>query len=117
MNNGQLTQANINVKNFKPGNALVEVDATKTVTLILQQTSYPGWNAKVDGANAKVESANNFLTSVQLNAGSHQVEFFYQPYYLWMAWVTIVMTLLLLIATVILAMRKLFHQHQLRSAT
>lgn len=47
--------------------------------LVLADSYYPGWNAYVDGRQEKIYRANLFFRAVPLPAGTHTVEFRYEP--------------------------------------
>ena len=47
--------------------------------LVLSDTYYPGWKALVDGKPEKIYQANYAFRAVPLNAGTHKVEFVYDP--------------------------------------
>lgn len=47
--------------------------------LILNDTFYPGWRAQVDGQPATIYRANALVRAVRVAAGSHTVEFIYDP--------------------------------------
>ena len=47
--------------------------------LLLSQTYYPGWKALVDGQEAPVFDVDLLLTGVALPAGSHEVQFVFDP--------------------------------------
>jgi hypothetical protein len=47
--------------------------------LFLSDTYYPGWRALVDGAETSIYRANHAFRAVYLPAGSHTVEFVYDP--------------------------------------
>jgi hypothetical protein len=51
--------------------------------LLLTDTFYPGWVARVDGAEVPIQRANIYFRAVPLEAGSHQVELTYQPLLFW----------------------------------
>lgn len=57
----------------------VEVDAHRSALLILADTWYPGWRARVDGADAPMLRADGVLRAVAVPAGSHVVSFRYRP--------------------------------------
>lgn len=62
------------------GNA-VTIRAASLVAgwLILADAYYPGWRAAIDGAPIEIQLANAAFRAVKLPAGSHQVEFRYEP--------------------------------------
>ena len=47
--------------------------------LVLSDTYYAGWEAYVDGEKKKIYRANYTFRAVPLCAGTHQVEFVYDP--------------------------------------
>jgi len=47
--------------------------------LVLLDSWFPGWRVRVDGEPAAVLRANYFYRAVQLPAGEHDVEFYYEP--------------------------------------
>lgn len=48
--------------------------------LVLADTWYPGWQAKVDGQPVEILRANHAFRAVYLGAGEHTVEMFYRPW-------------------------------------
>jgi hypothetical protein len=47
--------------------------------LVLSEISYPGWIVTVDGKRSSISEFNHILRSVELEKGSHEVEFRYIP--------------------------------------
>jgi uncharacterized membrane protein YfhO len=47
--------------------------------LVLSDTHYPGWVARVDGVEQEVLKANYLFRAVRLSAGAHRVELAYEP--------------------------------------
>jgi hypothetical protein len=47
--------------------------------LILSDTFYPGWEATIDDAPAEIQLANEAFRAVAFPAGSHTIEFRYEP--------------------------------------
>ena len=47
--------------------------------LVLSDTYYPGWKAFVDGKETKIYRADYTFRAIPLNAGTHRVEFVYDP--------------------------------------
>jgi uncharacterized membrane protein YfhO len=45
----------------------------------LNDTYFPGWKAFVDGQETKIYRADYTFRAIPLNAGTHQVEFIYDP--------------------------------------
>jgi hypothetical protein len=68
------------------GPHVVEVRAVtdRPAFLVLTDTWYPGWTARVDGGPTRLWRANHAFRAVSLPAGEHRVEFRYEP-----AWLTL----------------------------
>ena len=68
-------------KFVRDGNTSValSVDAARPGQLILADTWYPGWQAKVDGHDATIRPANGSFRAVAVPAGRHTVTFDYKP--------------------------------------
>jgi hypothetical protein len=47
--------------------------------LVLSDTYYPGWKAVVDGNTKKIYRADYAFRAIPLGAGTHQIEFVYDP--------------------------------------
>jgi hypothetical protein len=48
-------------------------------TLVLSDPMYPGWQADLDGQRAAVSTSRGLLRSVEIPAGSHEVQFVFTP--------------------------------------
>jgi hypothetical protein len=57
----------------------LEVHAAKPALLVLNDSFFPGWEARVDGSPTKIHRANALVRGVFLAAGDHRVEFSYRP--------------------------------------
>ena len=57
----------------------LHVETKENSLLVLSGTYYPGWKAFVDGIPEKIYQANYAFRAVPLNAGTHKVEFVYDP--------------------------------------
>jgi hypothetical protein len=85
-------------------NQLVNIQASldSPGILVLADSFYPGWNAYVNGRNEKVYRANLFFRGVPLPAGTHTVEFRYEPRSFAIGRAVSIVTLSLIVATSIL---------------
>ena len=57
----------------------VRVNASQPGYVILNDTYYPGWRAKVDGKSADIKPANVWFRAVAVPAGTHTIKFIYRP--------------------------------------
>lgn len=57
----------------------VRVEASTAGWLVIADTWYPGWEARLDGEPVKVFPADGVFRAVQVPAGGHRVELVYQP--------------------------------------
>ena len=57
----------------------LQVETAEDSLLVLSDTYYPGWKAFVDGKKAKIYRADYAFRAIPLNAGTHKVEFVYDP--------------------------------------
>ena len=64
---------------YAPEQVVVEATLDAPGYLILSDTWYPGWTARVDGEPAPIERANLTFRAVYLEAGRHEVTFAFQP--------------------------------------
>ncbi len=55
------------------------VNSAEDNLLVLSDTYYPGWKAFVNGKETKIYRADYTFRGISLNAGTHQVEFVYDP--------------------------------------
>jgi hypothetical protein len=58
---------------------VVRARTARAGVLVLRDTHFPGWKAKVDGRDAPVERVDYLLRGVRLGPGTHTVEFRYEP--------------------------------------
>jgi hypothetical protein len=75
--------------------------------LVLADSFYPGWNAYVNGRQERIYRANLFFRAVPLSAGTHTVEFRYEPRSFAIGRAISIITLSLIVAvSMLLYMRK-----------
>jgi hypothetical protein len=55
------------------------VQATENALLVLSDTYFPGWKAFMDGQKTRIYRANYAFRALALPAGTHRVEFVYDP--------------------------------------
>ena len=57
----------------------LHVETPENTFLVLNDTYFPGWKAYVNGKKTKIYRADYAFRAIPLNAGTHQVEFIYDP--------------------------------------
>lgn len=57
----------------------IEVEAAAAAVLVLTDTHYPGWRARLDGRDVLIEQADLVFRGVAIPAGRHSVSFDYEP--------------------------------------
>jgi len=63
----------------KPGMVLLDVRTLRETFLVLNDTFYPGWVARIDGEPQEIHRANHLVRGVFVPSGQHRVEFSYEP--------------------------------------
>ena len=64
----------------KPGQLRIDAQTDKEGYLLFAETWYPGWKAKLDGLSTELYRADYLFQAVAVPAGTHRVEFVYQPF-------------------------------------
>jgi len=67
------------ITHYGPERVIVNVTNDAPGYLVLTDTFYPGWLATVDGEPSPIQRADLMFRAVQLEPGSHRVEFRYRP--------------------------------------
>ncbi len=65
--------------NGEPTRVELEVSAPRAGFLVLNDTYFPGWQARVDGVAAPIFRTNFFVRGVVVPAGTRRVVFEYRP--------------------------------------
>lgn len=63
----------------EPERVIVRAGSDTPAWLVLTDTWFPGWRVRVDGAEHRLWRANHAFRAVWLPAGTHEVEFRYEP--------------------------------------
>jgi O-antigen/teichoic acid export membrane protein len=64
---------------YSPMRVVVEADTPAPAVLVLLDSYFPGWEAKIDGKQAGLYRAQHTFRGVLLEPGRHVVEFEYKP--------------------------------------
>jgi membrane protein YfhO len=72
-------QAQVTIVSHEPERVVVRAALSDPGLLVLADSYYPGWEARVDGRERPVLVADYVLRAVALERGDHQVEFVFRP--------------------------------------
>jgi len=72
-------EQNIHLLNNEGDHVKIKTDLTQNGFLVLSDVYYPGWNAYIDGQQVQLYETNYILRGVEVPAGSHVVEFKFEP--------------------------------------
>ena len=61
----------------------LELDAPASGLLVVNESWFPGWTARVDGRPAPILRVNSLVRGVPLAAGRHRVSLNFAPTYFW----------------------------------
>jgi hypothetical protein len=64
---------------YAPERVVIEATSAEPAFLVLADSDDPGWRATVDDAPVPIYRTNVLVRGVELPAGTHRVEFIYQP--------------------------------------
>jgi hypothetical protein len=67
------------ISDYQREQVVVETNARRPALLVLTDSWFPGWRAEVDGKSVPVERVDYLIRGVAVPAGSHRVEFTYEP--------------------------------------
>jgi len=68
------------VTRYESDRIQVEVHAVANALLVLGEKYFKGWNATIDGSNTPIVQVDHVLRGVYLPAGTHTVEFRFDPF-------------------------------------
>jgi len=76
-------QLNYQLKKDDVDSQVFNVQLNKNSLVTFSDMVYPGWKAFVDGQPVEIYTANNAFRALFMTAGNHEVEFKYQPAWLY----------------------------------
>ena len=79
---------------YEPDRVVARSRADRRSLLVLSDVHYPGWKVRVDGRDAPIERVDYLLRGVMVPAGTHRVEFRYEPASWRAGWIISVLGLL-----------------------
>ncbi len=75
----QRADETVRVEEYQPERVTLSVQASAEGYVVLTDAWYPGWVARVDGVPVPIERADYIFRAVRVRAGTHRIEFEYQP--------------------------------------
>ncbi len=76
---GEPSGGAVRILEYRAQKVACQVNAATDGYLVLLDTFYPGWSARVDGKESEILRANYSFRAVAVPAGNHRVEFFFRP--------------------------------------
>jgi hypothetical protein len=86
---------------YRNSYVLCEAEASSPTYLVLLDSFYPGWVARVDGKPVSIQRANYAFRAVQIPAGRHKIEFIFRSGAVYLGLTISVATVLLGVAIMI----------------
>lgn len=80
---GDAERSKVSVLAYEPQAVSVAVTAPGSVVLVMSDTYYPGWQARLDGQVTPIYRTHGVFRAVVVPAGTHRVEFQYEPRTFW----------------------------------
>src|SRR5690606_25233472 len=74
-----ISQESVEITEWTSNSRTLRVQASGPRVLVLSESWYPGWRARVDGRDVPVFPANIAMVGLPLNAGEHTVQLAYRP--------------------------------------
>ena len=90
---------------YEADRVVVAANARQRSVLVLGDTHFPGWKARVNGREQPIERVDYLLRGVVVPPGRHEVEFRYEPATWRVGWIVSLLALLGLGATVAFGIR------------
>ena len=90
---------------YQPERVVARASASRAGLLVLTDLDYPGWKATVDGRDVAIERVNYLLRGVPLSAGTHEVEFRYEPASFRAGWIISLLSAIAVLAVGVVGLR------------
>ncbi len=70
----------VNILDYKPDRVVLQATTDQAGYLVLTDSWYPGWIARVNGVETPIYRADYIFRAVRLESGKHRIEFEYRPW-------------------------------------
>ncbi|MDO8657168.1 MAG: YfhO family protein [Candidatus Levybacteria bacterium] len=102
----------IKIESYKNNEVIIKTDFKDPGFLVLSDSFYPGWKAKIDGKEKEILSANYLFRAIEMEKGKHEVRFFYDPLSFKIGALISGSTLLIIIAYFLAKIMKYNYKHE-----
>ena len=100
----------ITLKEYDANRLVYECESNEGGTVVFAENYYPGWRSYIDGEEVEHGRANYILRAMNVPAGKHIVEFYFDPQSLHItetiAYIALTLLLIGFIVTIVLQLRK-----------
>jgi Bacterial membrane protein YfhO len=93
------------LRSYGPERVVASATARRRGLLVLTDVHFPGWKATVDGRDVPIERVDYLLRGVPIPAGTHRVEFSYEPASVRAGWIVSIASALAVLAAALLGWR------------
>lgn len=105
-------ERSVSLTSYEPNRLTYDADGGKTGgVVVFSEIYYPGWTATVDGKEVEIGRVNYVLRAIKIDGGKHKIEFAFFPKSIDMtetiAYISMVLLLLAVLAWIFLSVRKL----------
>jgi hypothetical protein len=104
------SESTVNFTQYTGSRIEIKTESVKDGFLVLSDTYYPGWTAKIDGRTTQVMRANYDFRAIFLPKGSHTVVFEFYTNYLTLGMIISLLAIIIVIGAIFIN-----HRQQLKS--
>jgi hypothetical protein len=91
---GSAPAGNARITHYGDESVTVSATARRPALLVLTDSWFPGWKATVDGRDTPISRVDYLIRGVRIPAGTHTVEFSYQPASWTVGWIVSLLALI-----------------------
>lgn len=90
--------SSVNIEEYHLNNIKISLETSKDCLMVISNTFFPGWQAKVNGLNREIQRVNYCMQGIYIPKGKHNIEFSFVPKIFYISLFFSIITLLCLIA-------------------
>jgi len=73
------SQSSVTITNYQAQQIDIQVETAVAGLLVLSDSYYPGWKARIDGQKTAIYRVNHALRGLFVPPGAHEISFQFQP--------------------------------------